>query len=134
MVISFDIGMQIASGNIWLVTRTWVRPSFEVAQRDHAQARIRLLDIDLGAGIFAQQLGHRDVGIGGLVAELLAVSLLRVFILQEAVQERGVDGSMPTSSACSQLHSHRPLKANTWLSGAVKQSSSGNGGGAPSPM
>jgi hypothetical protein len=35
---------------------------------------------------------------------------------------------MPTSSACSQLHSISPLKANVWVSGATKQSKAGKAG------
>jgi hypothetical protein len=39
-------------------------------------------------------------------------------------------GSMPTSKACSQLHRHRPLKANVCVSGAVRQLSDGKGAAA----
>jgi hypothetical protein len=35
---------------------------------------------------------------------------------------------MPTSSACSQLHSIRPLKAKACVPGARKQSKSGKAG------
>ena len=41
---------------------------------------------------------------------------------------------MPTSSACSQLHSIRPLKAKVYSAGAAKQSNAGSAGGAPWPM
>ena len=37
---------------------------------------------------------------------------------------------MPTSSACSQLQWMWPLNAKVWLSGATKQSISGNAGGS----
>ena len=42
-------------------------------------------------------------------------------------------GSIPTSWAWSQLLAHIPLKANTWVAGAAKQSRPGSGGGSPPP-
>ena len=62
----------------------------EMAQGDDAHAIFGFLDGDFRARIVAQQLGHRNVGIGGLVAELLAIAVGGVFVFEESVQERGV--------------------------------------------
>ena len=63
---------------------------FHVPQGGDLEAEIRFLDLDIRAGILPQDLGHRHVGMGRLVAELLAVAVGRIFVLQEAVKEGGV--------------------------------------------
>ena len=62
----------------------------EMAQGDDAHPVFGFLDSNVRARVVAQQLGHRDVGIGGLVAELLAIAVGGVFVFEETVQERGV--------------------------------------------
>ena len=62
----------------------------ELAQREQAQAVVGRLDVELGPRELAQQPRHRDVGIGGGGAELLAVGAAGVLVLVEAVQVRGV--------------------------------------------
>src|ERR1700737_2011186 len=49
-----------------------------------------MLDIDDRPVIFAQYLRHRHVAAGRSAAKLLAVRRRRVFILEEAMQERGM--------------------------------------------
>ena len=64
----------------------------DLAQRDQAQAVFGVLDIDDRAVVFAQDLGHRQVGAGGGAAELLAIGGRGVLVLEEAMQIGGVRG------------------------------------------
>ena len=84
--------MQIAPGKIWFVTRTWVKTALHVPERGQLEAEIGLLDPDLGTRVLAQQPGHRHVGVCRAVTELLAVAVVRVFVLEEAMQEGGMGG------------------------------------------
>ncbi len=60
------------------------------AQRDDAHAVVGRLDLDLRARMLAHDARHRHVGIDRLVAEQLAVALVRILVVEEAMQERGV--------------------------------------------
>ena len=60
------------------------------AQGDHAHAVIGRLDLDLRTRKLAHDPGHRHIGIDRLVAKQLAIALGRLFVMEEAVQERGV--------------------------------------------
>ncbi len=62
----------------------------DLAQRDQAKAVIGRLDLDARPRKLAHDLGHRHVGVFGGVAEHAAVAFVRILILEEAVQERGV--------------------------------------------
>ena len=66
--------------------------ALHVPEGGQLEAEIGLLDPDLGARVLAQEPGHRDVGFGRAVAELPAVAVLRVFVLEEAMQEGGMGG------------------------------------------
>ena len=62
----------------------------EFAQREEAQAVVGRLDVEPRPRVLAQQPGHRDVGVGGGRAELLAVGRAGVLVLVEAMQVGGV--------------------------------------------
>ena len=62
----------------------------DLAQRDQAKSVIGRLDLEARPRKLAHDLGHRHVGVFGFVAEHLAVALVRILVLEEAVQERGV--------------------------------------------
>ena len=64
----------------------------DLAQRDQSQAVFGLLDIDDRTVVFAQNLRHRHVAAGGRAAELLAIGLGGILILEEAMQIGGVRG------------------------------------------
>ena len=60
------------------------------AQREQPQAVVSSFDVDLRTREFAQQPCHRNVGIGGRRAELLAVGSAGELVLVEAMQVGGV--------------------------------------------
>ena len=64
----------------------------DLAHRDQSQAIFGLFDIDDGTVEIAQNLRHRHVAPGGGAAELLAVGLGGILVLEEAMQIRGVRG------------------------------------------
>jgi hypothetical protein len=59
----------------------------DAAQRDHAHAVIRRLDLDVRARKLAHDPRHRHIGIDRLVAKQLAVALRRLLVMEEAMQE-----------------------------------------------
>ena len=105
----------------------------DLAQRDQPQAVFGVLDIDDRVVVFAQDLGHRQVGAGGRAAELLAVGCRRVLVLEEAVQEGGVRRIDADFQRLQPVAIDVALEREGMASGATKQSSSGNAGGSPSP-
>ena len=63
----------------------------DLAQREQPQAVVGALDVDRRPRVLAHHARHRDVGIGRVGAELLAVGFAgRVFVLVEAMQVGGV--------------------------------------------
>ncbi len=90
IVISRLIGMMKALGKIRLVTRTCAFSPPDLAQRDQAEPIVGRLDLDARPRKLAHDLRHRHVRVLRDVPEHLAVALVRVLVLEEAVQERGV--------------------------------------------
>jgi hypothetical protein len=62
----------------------------DLAECDEAEPIVGRLDLDARPRKLAHDLRHRHVGVLRGIPEHLAVALVRVFILEEAVQERGV--------------------------------------------
>ena len=62
----------------------------DLAQGDDAEAEVGRLDLDARARKLAHDLRHRHLGAERLIAEHLAVGLLRVLVVEEAMQERGM--------------------------------------------
>ncbi len=59
----------------------------EVAKGRQTQAKGRFLNLDLGPWKLAQDLGHGHVRGARFAAELLAVTVFGILVLQEAMKE-----------------------------------------------
>jgi hypothetical protein len=62
----------------------------DLAQRDQAEAVVGRLDLDARPRKLAHDFCHRHVRVLRRVPEHLAVAFVRVLILEETMQERGV--------------------------------------------
>jgi len=64
------------------------RPVIQMAQCGQAQTIVGLIHADIRTRIVAQHTGYGNAGIGCIIAELLAIAVRRIFVLQKPVQER----------------------------------------------